>query len=327
MMKTRHKIMLVVVAVLVLYRIGPVFEGEASDSQLPLVQFDVTSVNTYVKNKEAEQNIRPNNQAHILWADSIGKKTEYVLLYLHGFSASWYEGFPVNKTFAQTFHCNAYFPRLAEHGLVSSKPLLEMTPKNLYDSAKEALLIAKTIGKKVIIMSTSTGGTLSLMLAADYPDLVDGLIMFSPNIEIRQTGAKLLSMPWGYQLGKLVEGGDMRHLTGTPLEDKYWYLDYRVEAAVRLQQLLDERMNKFTFAQVKCPTFVGYYYQDKKHQDDVVSVDAILKMYNLLGTDKKQKMAFADAGRHTIAFEEAGNTNAVMDACIAFSIDYLGMTK
>ncbi len=319
-MKLRHKILLPIVALLVLYRIGPVMETEPSDKKLPLVMYDINSVESFVAGKEAQFNIREDNEARIIWGDSARKKTEYVLLYLHGFSASWYEGYPVNANFQKHFGCNAYFARLHDHGLISDAPLLDMTPKRLYASAKEALLVANTLGDKVIIMSTSTGGTLSLMLAADYPDLVAGQILYSPNIEIKQGSAKLLPEPWGLQMGKAIEG-EMRQLEGSELEDKYWYLNYRIEATVYLQQLLNERMNKNTFNQVHCPTFVGYYYKDKKHQDDVVRVSAIKEMYAELGTDVKQEMAFPDAGRHTIAFVEAGNPDAVTQATIAFVED------
>jgi alpha-beta hydrolase superfamily lysophospholipase len=50
-------------------------------------------------------------------------------------------------------------------------------------SSEVYALIAKKLGKKVIIMSTSTGGTLSLQLAAAFPEIA-GLVMYSPNIEI-----------------------------------------------------------------------------------------------------------------------------------------------
>jgi len=316
-MKQRHKILLAIVAILVFYRIGPVMDTEVSDAHLPLVKYDIHSLTSYIQNQEAQWNIKKDNEARIIWGDSIAQKTEYVLLYLHGFSASWYEAYPVNVAVQEHFKCNAYFPRLYAHGLETETPLLTMTPKRLYDSAKEALLIAHTLGDKVIIMSTSTGGTLSLMLAADFPDLVQGLILFSPNIAIKNKAAKLLPGPWGLPLAKVLEG-EMRQLEGSELEAQYWYLNYRIEGAIYLQQLLNERMNKSTFEQVTCPTFVAYYYKDKEHQDDVVSVSAIQQMYEDLGAEVKMAQAFPDAERHTIAFVEAGNPDAVKEASIAF---------
>lgn len=48
------------------------------------------------------------------------------------------------------------FPGWPAHGLQGTEAMLGMTPANLYNSAKEALVIAHKLGKKVIIMGTST---------------------------------------------------------------------------------------------------------------------------------------------------------------------------
>jgi len=136
---------------------------------------------------ESVEKIKPGNEAKIIWAnDSVHAPTEYVLLYLHGFSASRREGFPVNEDFPKRYGCNAYLARLASHGLDTDNPLIDMTPFRLYESAKQALAIARQLGQKVIIMGTSTGGTLALKLAADFPEMVNGLILYSPNIRIKQ---------------------------------------------------------------------------------------------------------------------------------------------
>ena len=61
--------------------------------------------------------------------------------------------------------------------------MINLTADKLWNSAKEAYAIGKQLGKKVIIMATSTGGTLALKLAAEYPEIA-GLILLSPNIAI-----------------------------------------------------------------------------------------------------------------------------------------------
>jgi esterase/lipase len=139
-----------------------------------------------------------------------GERTEYSLLYLHGFSASWREGSPANEEFARHFGMNAYFPGLASHGLVTDDPLIDMTPDNLWESAKEALMIASNLGERVIVMGTSTGGTLALKLAAEFPEYVDGLILYSPNIRINNNTAFLLARPWGLQLARQATGDKYR---------------------------------------------------------------------------------------------------------------------
>jgi len=273
------------------------------DKNLPF--FDMP-VSKFVEHIESVEKIKTNNEAKIVWANNeLQNKTEFVLLYLHGFSASRQEGFPVNEDFAKRYKCNAYLARLASHGLITDNPLIDMTPERLYDSAKLALVIARHLGDKVIIMGTSTGGTLALKLAADFPDLVQGLILYSPNITIKQKAALLLSKPWGLQIARLNFGGDFRVSDDDPTGEicKYWYCSYRAEGPVFLQQLLEATMNDTLFSHVKCPLFMGYYYKDEDNQDQVVDVATELEMFQKIGTPDsiKWKQPFPDAESHVIA--------------------------
>jgi hypothetical protein len=72
---------------------------------------------------------------------------------------------------------------------------------------------------------------------------------------------------------------------------------------VALQNLVSNTMKPETFAAVKCPVFLGYYYKNQEEQDKTVSIPAMLKMFDDLGTirDLKLKVDFPDAGRHVIA--------------------------
>src|SRR5690606_4415203 len=98
------------------------------------------------------------------------------VVYLHGFSASEREGFPVHTEFAKKHGFNLFLARLDGHGLNTPEPLLDMTAQGLWKDAREALAIGKQLGDKVIVMGTSTGGTLALMLAAEYPADVEAVI-------------------------------------------------------------------------------------------------------------------------------------------------------
>ena len=77
-----------------LYFLGPTMAKPVFNKKLPLM---TDRVERYVDSIEAGKIIRPGNEAKIIWAnDTLKTQTYFVLLYLHGFSASWYEGFPVN---------------------------------------------------------------------------------------------------------------------------------------------------------------------------------------------------------------------------------------
>lgn len=331
MKKIRRFFTILFLLLVAVYLLGPKPEKVELNKDLPTISASTDNIERELEKNEAGLRIKPDNQSRIIWAnDSLKERTDYCLLYLHGFSASWYEGYPSNVEFARHFGMNAYLPRLAAHGLVTEDPLLDMTPDNLWSSAKEALMIARKLGKKVIIMGTSTGGTLGLKLAADFPEYVDALILYSPNIRINNSGAFVLSKPWGLQIGRKINGGKYR-ITNEDFESKdcqYWYCKYRMEGAVYLQQLIDATMKKETYRKVTAPVFLGYYYKDEEHQDQTVKVSAMLKMFDELGTDenRKVKMAFPEAGDHVIACElTSGCYMEVLSETIRFGEDILNL--
>ncbi|NEW85003.1 MAG: alpha/beta hydrolase [Mariniphaga sp.] len=318
----------IVILPIATYFLGPKMPEPVLNAELPVV---TTNIGEFVSHLETVEKVKPGNEAKIIWAnDSVHAQTEYVLLYLHGFSASRMEGYPVNEDFPKRYGCNAYLARLASHGLVTENPLIDMTPYRLYESAKLALVIAQQLGKKVIIMGTSTGGTLALKLAADFPEMVYGLILYSPNVRIKQKASVLLSKPWGLQIAKLNFGGDFRVSSEDPTSEicKYWYCSYRAEGPVFLQQLVDVTMTEKVFAKVKCPLFFGYYFKDEQHQDETVEVKAGLKMFRQVGTPVsfKQAQAFPDAGSHVIACSlTSKSVDAVAEGTYGFTESILKM--
>lgn len=331
-MKKILRIPIILLTPLILaYIVGPKFPKPELSSKLPAIRIAHADLDTYIKNKEFGLNIKPDNESKIIWAnDSLKDKTPYCLLYLHGFSASWYEGEPVHRDFASRYGMNFYAPLLASHGRDTKEALVDMTPARLYESAKEALVVAQSLGQKVILMGTSTGGTLALKLAAEYPELMDGLILLSPNIAINNPAAFLLSKPWGLQIARSVYSGDYRVIDkdSASKDGQYWNRVYRLEAIVYLQQLVDETMTRETFSKVNKPVFLAYYYKDKLNQDPTVKVDAMLEMYDQLGTtdSQKHKQAFPEAGSHVIGCElTSGAWQEVEEASFQFAEEKMGL--
>jgi pimeloyl-ACP methyl ester carboxylesterase len=180
---------------------------------------------------------------------------------------------------------------------------MNLTAEKYWESAKMAYAIGKQIGKKVILMGTSTGGTLALQLAATYPEIA-GLILYSPNIEVFNPSAPLLDNPWGLQIGRAVLKSnyvDIKYKDSA--YPKYWNSHYRIEAVVNLQNLLEATMTEATFKKINQPTLALYYYKDEAHQDNVVKVSAIQKMMQQIATpsDLKMEMAMPNTGNHVIA--------------------------
>lgn len=322
-------ITLLFLLIITAYLLGPKPDTPEMRTELPTQFLTTDNIETFIIRNDADLPIKPDNESRIIWAQANKKgPTDYSLLYLHGFSASWYEGYPAHEQFAKKFGCNLYLPRLGSHGLENKNALLEMTPDKHWESAKEALMVARALGEKVIIMSTSNGGTLALKLASLYPEYIHGLILYSPNIRINNRGAPLLSKPWGLQLGRLSNGGEYRVKSDDPKSKtcQYWDCTYPMEATVYLQQLLDVTMTSEVFKKVTVPVFLGYYYKDNENQDKTVKVSAMKEMYQQLGTTPKNKkeIAFPEAGEHVIACElTSGSIKRVIAETIQFGTDIL----
>jgi len=244
-----------------IYFLGPAPAKSVYSLALPAVPLSPEELEIYISQNESRHKIKPDNEARIIWADSSKAKTKYSVVYLHGFYASQEEGDPVHENFAKKFGCNLYLSRLADHGIDTVDQLINFTIDRGWESAKEALEIGRAIGEKVILMSTSTGGTLALMLAAEYPDDVFAMINMSPNIRINHPLAFIANDPWGLQIARLVRGGKYNISPPDSLRDKYWYQKFRLEAVVQLQELLEEKMNEATFKKIKCPSLTLYYYK------------------------------------------------------------------
>jgi pimeloyl-ACP methyl ester carboxylesterase len=301
----RKRWLLAILVILVtFYLAGPTPATPAYSKTLPSVPAGAADLEQFIQAHESLHKIKPDNQARIVWAkDSAKEQTEYSIVYLHGFSASQGEGIPVHRDIAREFGCNLYLSRLAEHGIDTTDQLIRMTADNLWESAKLSLAIGKKIGKKVILMGTSTGGTLALQLAATYPDDVAGLVLLSPNIEINDPNAWLLNNPWGLEIARLVKGSNFIVSDDErPTFKQYWNKAYRLEAAVELEELLETTMTKKTFKKVNQPVLLLYYYRDPVHQDSTVKVSAMLHMFDELGTPEqsKWKLAIPKAGNHVL---------------------------
>lgn len=300
----RKFLLLIPLAVILVYIVGPSPDAPKYSKEMPVVPSDASSLEAYVRNMESQHKLKPDNEARIIWAnDSLKQKTDYAIAYLHGFSASQKEGDPIHKDIAKKFGCNLYLSRLAEHGIDTVDQLINLTADNYWESAKQALAIAKQLGKKVIVMGTSTGGTLGLKLAADFPDDVAALILLSPNIAINDPNAWMINNHWGLEIARMVKKSNYNSSEDDrPIYKQYWNKPYRLEAAVSLEELLETTMNRETFEKVKQPTLVLYYYKDDQHQDEVVKVSSILTMFDELGTPSnlKRKKAMPNTGNHVI---------------------------
>ena len=243
--------------------------------------------------------IKEDNEARIVWADSSKQKTPYSIVYIHGFSASQGEGYPMHLNIADSIGANMYLARLPEHGTNHLEAMDDLTPVDMVNSAKEAIAIGKAIGEKVVVMGCSTGGTLGIYLAAGDPN-IDALILLSPNIEVKVEAMKLITGPWGQALTQQLLG-EHRVMDSTQSYIPYWSHQYHTNGLIALQALLDQTMTEEVFAQLDLPIYCGYYFKNEEQCDRVVSINAILEFQDAL-TIPKNQMEFEafEEGNHVL---------------------------
>ena len=291
-------------AVIVLaYFLGPTVNQPTYATALPPVPGDLSGLEASVRRKEEQAPTRTNNEARIVWADAVPAVTEYSFVYLHGFGGSYRDGYPVNVTVAEIFGANAYLARWSGHGLQPAAALQDFSPGAAWNDALEALSIGKAIGKKVIVMSTSTGGTLALELAADFPDDVYALINMGPNVEDDQPGAELLMSPWGHELAMLASFGSNKKIRhDEPAAAQYFDTIYPSRALVDLQVLVQTTMDDTTFHRVRCPVLTLYYQKNFFQKDQHVEVSSYPEVHAKLATpaDRNRLVALPTPKTHFV---------------------------
>lgn len=325
-MKFLKRLGIFVLLLILVYFLGPRPAIPRYNKNLPEIPASAAGLEQYVKNIESTHKLKPDNEARIVWFnDSLRQPTEYAVVYLHGFSASQEEGDPVHYEFAQKYGCNLYLSRLDAHGIDTTEPLANFTAEGVWNSAKEAYAIGKKLGKKVILLSTSTGGTLALKLAAEFPDIA-GLILLSPNIAINDPNAWLLNNPWGLQIAHLVTGRHRKVADTTAIYAQYWNNRYVTRSLVQLEQLIETTMKASTFRKVTQPTLLLYYFKDDDHQDPVVKVSAMKRMFLQLGTPDslKRQIPVPNAGDHVIgSYIKSKDVETVLKECSRFAEEIL----
>lgn len=189
----------------------------------------------YIAASEAKVgNIRPGLAKEIVWAYPASRaKTPLSIVYIHGFSASKGEVRPLPDKVAAALGANLYFTRLAGHGQ-DNAAMGDASLNDWINDTAEALAIGRAIGEKVIVIATSTGGSLAAYAAAQ-PALskdVAALVLISPNFGVQASGAGLLTGPWGQQFAELLIGKERGFEPANDLQKQFWTYTYPTRATL-----------------------------------------------------------------------------------------------
>jgi hypothetical protein len=115
----------------------------------------------------------------------------------------------------------------------------------------------------------------------------------------------------------------------TAIYARYWNNRYSTKSLVQLEELIESTMKESTFEKVKQPTLMLYYFKDDDHQDEVVKVSAMKRMFLQITTPEnlKRQVALPNTGNHVLGSPiKSKDVKSVQEECEKFAIEILKLS-
>jgi alpha-beta hydrolase superfamily lysophospholipase len=251
-----------------LWYFGP-YEDASFDAAFDETQLD-GGVQAYLDAREAQvPDIRANSHKRVIWAGAAETKTPVSVVYLHGFSASSEEIRPVPDDVAAALGANLVFTRFKGHGR-DSDGMADSSASAWMDDTVEALAVARRVGEKVLVIATSTGGTLAAR-ALHEPALqkdVAGVVFVSPNFAVNNAAAPLLSLPAARYWLPLLLGENRSFEPMNEAQARHWTTKYPSVAVFPMAATV-KAAGALDYASVKIPAMFHYAENDSVVRADV----------------------------------------------------------
>lgn len=189
--------------------------------------------------EEKVSGITPRTEKRVIWSGTKGVRTPMALVYLHGFSGSAVDIEPVPENVAEALGANLFYTRLTGHGL-DGEALAAATPENWLQDTAEALAIGKRLGDKVVIIGTSTGGTLATIAASDpaLSDDIAGIVLISPNFRMKPIRARIFDLGFAPIWAPWLTGPEYSRAPTSQAHATYWTNTYPISALFHVAALL-----------------------------------------------------------------------------------------
>lgn len=261
---------LVALVAAALWAFGP---SEPVDVTQTFTPTEVPDWDAHLAGREGVFNdITEGAEKRVIWAGEPNVKTPISVVYIHGFSATSEEIRPVPDNVAAALGANLYFARLAGHGRDGDAFAQASVADWVFDF-DEAMEIGRSIGNEVLIISTSTGGTLTALMASHgRADDVTGLVFVSPNFALNHPAAAILTWPAVRYWGPVLMGENRSFETVNDGHEKYWTHAYPSVAALPMAALVKETYAR-DYSDVSIPAL--FVFSD---DDQVVSPSATRDM-------------------------------------------------
>ena len=260
----------------------------------------------------------PGAEKHIQWVHpEAPAKTDLAVVYLHGFSATRQEVAPLCERLGDALHANVYFARLAGHGR-SDDAMAEATLDAWKQDAREAWAIGRTLGDKVLLVSTSTGGTLATWLATTVPqDELEAMVLMSPNFFPKDGTARLLTWPGRKLVLKAAVGDTREWEPANEGQSTFWTWRYPSSALLPMMDLV-RLVELSDVSRITTPALLI-----TSPNDEVINSATAQERFADFGSTRRDTWLIeqvGDASNHVLAGDilSPENTTPTLDRILAF---------
>ena len=262
--------------------------------------------------------LRAGEEKRVIFSHASRERTPVSILYLHGFSASSEEVRPVPDKVAEALGANLVFTRFAGHGRTSPDAMGEASGTDWMIDASEALAVAREVGERVIVIATSTGGSIATlaMTQADLAEGVAGVVMISPNFAVNNPAAPLLTFPAARSWVPLLVGERRSFEPRNLGQAMHWTTDYPMVATLPMARVAKAARDAEHGA-IKVPLML--YFNDA---DRVVKAEATREVAARWGGNvtmvEAPSGADVDPYLHVVAGDimSPGNTDGAVQAIV-----------
>lgn len=266
--RRRSRLLLPIVALLAVGLLGPRARVQEADARLAMVPppADLRALPAWLATGERDAGVTDTAvAARVVFAagESAPARTAWSVVYLHGFSATRQETAPLAEDIARQLGANLFETRLRGHGLPGDS-LGHVTAGDWLRDARRALDIGRQLGDSVLVIGTSTGGTLGVWLATQPAAERVGLhtlVLISPNFGPRDKAATVLTWPWA----EVVLPYIMPSREWTPRNEeqaRFWTVRYPSRALFPMQALVQQVRDR-PLGGYDVPTLVLYNPDDQ----------------------------------------------------------------
>jgi len=265
-----------------------------------VVPTKLDDLDAYLRRSEAAvSGIKEKCEKKIVWHQDIRKQQDLAIVYIHGFSASRMETWPLCDRLATSIGAHLFYTRLTGHGQ-DGYAMAAATMQDWLEDATEAIQIGQKLGKKIVLVGTSTGGTLATWLVSqpETATRIHRLILISPNFLPKNPLSAITLWPTGVRMLEMLFGSWRAFTVTNEMQAKYWTARYPFKAVTPMMQLV------WLSWRVDLKNAVMPALMLLNPQDRVINVTLAKARFSSFPSKYNQWVLFRDnkdVGRHVLA--------------------------